>query len=368
MRIGILGGGQLGRMLALAGYPLGMQFRVFDPAPDACASQVAEHIAAPFENERAVERFGHRLDVVTFEWENVPASAARVLARNLPFYPSPEALEAAQDRLAEKTLFRSVGIGTAPFMPVDNRDDLSEAVTAIGLPAVLKTRRLGYDGKGQYVMREPSDADLAWQALGGVPLILEAFVPFSRELSIIGVRNRKGDLAFYPVVENHHREGILRLTLAPAPGIGGKLQLEAEIIVRLVMEQLQYVGVIAIELFELEGRLLANEMATRVHNSGHWSIDGAETSQFENHLRAIADLPLGPTASAGATAMVNLIGGWPAPSSILSIEGAHLHLYGKEPRPSRKVGHVNLRARDEVEMKERLSALLDLVDRQAVPR
>jgi 5-(carboxyamino)imidazole ribonucleotide synthase len=366
MRVGILGGGQLGRMLALAGYPLGMHFRVFDPTPDACAGQVAEHIASPFENERALERFGHRLDVVTFEWENVPAAAAHRLARSLPFYPSPEALETAQDRLAEKTIFRSVGVDTAPFAPVQTRGDLHEAAAQIGLPAVLKTRRLGYDGKGQYVLRRPEDEDVAWQALGGVPLILEAFVPFGRELSIIGARGLNGELAFYPVVENHHRDGILRLTLAPAPDCSPKLQTEAETVARRVMEQLEYVGVLAIELFEFEGRLLANEMATRVHNSGHWTLDGAETSQFENHLRAITGLPLGSTAPLGVSAMINLLGGWPEPKSVLGVPGAHLHLYGKEPRPGRKVGHVNLRADGEAELRKGIQVLLDLVDRKAV--
>ena len=363
MHVGILGGGQLGRMLALAAYPLGMRVRVFDPAPDACAGQVAEHIEAKFINAEAIVRFAEGLDVVTFEWENVPAVAATYLAGRLPFFPPVAALETAQDRLDEKTLFNSVGIETAPFRAVESREELHAAIGAIGLPAVLKTRRDGYDGKGQYIVRQASDEGDAWEALGLMPggsapgtgLLLEGFVPFRRELSIVGVRGRLGDVRFYPLVENHHRAGILRLTVAPAPNVAPEMQREAEAMLLEVMEELEYIGVLAIELFEHEGKLLANEIAPRVHNSGHWTQNGAVTSQFENHIRAITALPLGSTEALGYSAMVNLIGAAPKSEGVLAIEGAHLHLYGKEPRPGRKLGHINVVAGTREELAERLA-------------
>ncbi len=250
----------------------------------------------------------------------------------------------------------------APFRTVDSREQLNAAVEEIGLPAVLKTRQLGYDGKGQFVLRASADEDAAWAALGGSPLILEGFVAFQRELSIICVRDAVGEMRFYPLTENHHREGILRLSIAPAPGLTPELQAAGEEIARKVAERLDYVGVLAIELFELDGRLLANEMATRVHNSGHWTIDGAVTSQFENHMRAVCGLPLGSTEPRGLSAMVNLIGTLPEASDVLAIEGAHLHLYGKEPRPGRKIGHVNVVAEDEGTLRERVAAVQALVE------
>jgi len=361
MKIGILGGGQLGRMLALAAYPLGMRVRVFDPAADACAGQVAEHVCAPFGDEAALRRFAAGLDVVTFEWENVPEEAARLLAAELPVRPSPEALAAAQDRLAEKNLFRSAGIETARFLPVDSLDDLESAVPAIGVPAVLKSRRGGYDGKGQYVVRSAADIEAAWAAVGGA-CIVESFVEFERELSIVAARGLGGETRFYPLVENRHRDGILRLTLAPAPGLTPELQAAGESIAQRVMETLEYTGVIAIELFQCGDKLLANELATRVHNSGHWTLDGAAMSQFENHMRAVAGLPLGDASACRPTAMVNLIGALPETAKVLSVEGAHLHLYGKEPRPGRKLGHVNVTAADEGQLQRRLRAVLQLLE------
>lgn len=361
MKVGILGGGQLGRMLALAGHPLGIRTRVFDPAPDACAADVAEHFQAKFTDAEAILRFADDLDAVTFEWENVPAVTATYLAGRLPFFPSVVALETAQDRLAEKTLFNSAGIETAPFAPVESREDLAQAVKRLGLPAVLKTRRDGYDGKGQYVLRLPQDEEAAWQALGGVACVLEGFIDFQRELSIIGVRGRDGDVRFYPLTENHHHEGILRLSLAPAAGISTQRQREAEAMMLEVMEELEYIGLLAIELFDVDGRLVANEMATRVHNSGHWTQDGAVTSQFENHMRAVAGLPLGSTALTGVSAMVNLIGSTPAAETVLAIDGAHLHLYGKPPRPGRKLGHINIVAESPEVLTERLARVQSLV-------
>ena len=305
---------------------------------------------------------------MTYEFENVPVAAARFLAERVPVYPPPAALEAAQDRLVEKTFFQKLGVATPPFAPVDSQADLDAAIAQIGLPAVLKTRRLGYDGKGQIILREPADAATAWAALGDAPLILEGWVPFERELSILAARGRNGETAFFPLVENHHRDGILRLSLAPAPGITPALQSAAEQIASRALAALDYVGVLAIELFqvtrglEIGGRgwtgasspvprpsslvTVVNEMAPRVHNSGHWTIEGAETSQFEQHLRAVLGLPLGATAARGFSAMVNLIGALPDPAAVLAIPGAHLHLYGKQPRAGRKLGHITLRADD----------------------
>jgi 5-(carboxyamino)imidazole ribonucleotide synthase len=270
----------------------------------------------------------------------------------------------AQDRLIEKNFFRSHGIPTPPFAPVDSRAQLEQAVEQTGLPAILKTRRFGYDGKGQYLLREQAEIDAAWDALGGggLPLILEGFVPFLRELSILAVRGRSGETAFYPLVENHHHEGILRLSRGPAPRLSDELQAKAESYATLVLDALGYVGVLAIELFEAEGELIANEMAPRVHNSGHWTIEGAETSQFENHLRAVLGLPLGSTTPVGYAAMLNIIGKLPpSREAVLAIPGAHLHLYSKSERPGRKLGHITLRADDAATLEERIAQVQALL-------
>jgi 5-(carboxyamino)imidazole ribonucleotide synthase len=359
VNIGVLGGGQLGRMLALAGYPLGHGFVFLDPAPEALCG-LGSHVVAAADDARALDELAGRVDLVTYEFENVPVSAVRALAARIPVYPSAEALAASQDRLLEKTLFTRLGIPTAPFAAVDTLDALERALDQIGLPAVLKTRRLGYDGKGQAVIRERRDAAGAWTALAGLPCIVEGFVRFGRELSCLGVRDRDGMMAFYPLVENRHEGGILRGSLAPAPG-SAALQREAAALVRRIAEHLDYVGVLALELFEAEGQLTANEMAPRVHNSGHWTIEGAETSQFENHVRAITGAPIGSTAPVGVSAMLNLIGSWPRPSGILALPGTHLHLYGKAPRTGRKVGHVTLRCDDRATLDERLHVLERLV-------
>lgn len=342
MIVGVLGGGQLGRMLALAGYPLGLRFRFLDPSPDAPAGQVAELVVADYADAAALERFRVGLDVVTYEFESVSAATVRELAPHVPVYPPPQALEVAQDRLHEKTLFQRLDIPTPRFAPVDSEADLRHALGELGLPAVLKTRRCGYDGKGQQVLRRHDDARAAWEALGKVPLLVEAFVPFERELSILAVRGRTGETAFYPLVDNQHHRGILRRSLAPAPGLTPQLQAQAERHARHILEEVGYVGVLAVEFFQHQGQLLANEMAPRVHNSGHWTIEGAVTSQFENHLRAVLGLPLGPTAALGRAVMVNFIGRVPPVEKVLSVPGAHLHLYGKTSLPGRKVGHVTL--------------------------
>ncbi len=360
MMIGIVGGGQLARMMALAGYPLGLRFLVLDPAPDACAGQVAPLIQGNYDDPDKLSPLSSRCDLVTFDFENVPGTAARFLAQRLPVFPPPAALETAQDRLAEKTLFQALGIPTPPFAPVDSREQLIDAVDRIGLPAVLKTRRLGYDGKGQQVLNAGVDIDAAWQNLRGVPLTLEGFVPFQREVSMLAARNRTGETAFYPLVENRHREGILRLSLTPCDA--GELTAQARDYADRVLTRFDYVGLLAIEFFVLAGQLLANEMAPRVHNSGHWTIEGAETSQFENHLRAILGWPLGVTAPRGCSAMVNFIGELPDPTAILKIPGAHFHAYGKASRPGRKVGHVTLGADDLETLQDRLTRLPPLAE------
>jgi 5-(carboxyamino)imidazole ribonucleotide synthase len=355
--IGILGGGQLGRMLALAGYPLGLRFRFLDPAPEAPVEQLADLVVGRFDDIEVLQRFPEGLEVVTYEFENVPVEAAQHLARHAPVYPPIRALEVSQDRLAEKTLFKSLGLTPAPFAPVETFKELRRAVEEIGLPAVLKTRRLGYDGKGQSVLHRPEDVEAAWARLGGVPLVLEGFVPFDREVSQVGVRGRNGSMALYPLVENEHREGILRKTRAPAPGLTPTLQQQGAEAIRQVMETLEYVGVLAIEFFQVGEQLIVNEMAPRVHNSGHWTIEGARTSQFENHLRAVLGWPLGATEALGPCAMVNLIGSLPDPAAVLTVPDAHLHLYGKKPRPGRKVGHITVRGDSEEQVRERMARL-----------
>ena len=315
--VGCLGGGQLGRMLALAGAPLGARLRFLDPAPDACAGDVGELLVGAYDDPACLGRLADGVDAVTYEFENVPVAAARTVGA----VPDPRALELGQDRLVEKELFRRLGIATAPFGLLDD----------VGLPALVKSRRLGYDGKGQRVVE-------AAESLGEDELA-EGIVPFERELSIVAVRGRTDETVFYPVTENEHRGGILAVSRARA---SDARQREAEEIAARLLDELGYVGVLAVELFEVGGNLLANEFAPRVHNTGHWTIDGAETSQFENHLRAILGLPLGATAARSSSVMVNLVGALPPLERLLSIPGAHVHLYGKEPRPGRKLGHVTL--------------------------
>lgn len=342
MRLGILGGGQLGRMMALAGYPLGVRTTVLDPAADPCAGHVAGHVRGEFDDFRALYELAQNSDAVTYEFENVPVETARWLAERVPVFPPPRALEVSQDRLVEKNFFRELGIPTPPYAAVDSRESFDAAVREIGLPAVLKTRRFGYDGKGQYVLRTPADAEAAWTALGGRPLILEGFVAFDREVSVIAVRGRDGSTAFYPLSENEHHDGMLHKSLAPPTVLGEELTERAAEYASQVMSALDYVGVLAIEWFQDGPRLLANEMAPRVHNSGHWTIEGSECSQFENHVRAVLGLPLGSTASVGYSAMFNLIGDAPPLPEMLAVPGAHVHWYGKDPRPRRKIGHVTL--------------------------
>jgi 5-(carboxyamino)imidazole ribonucleotide synthase len=360
MRLGILGGGQLGRMMALAAHPLGVRCRLLDPAAGTSAGDVAETVVGRYDDPDMLDRFVTRLDAVTYEFENVDAAAIDHLEGRVPVRPGRRALEVAQDRLTEKTFFRDHDLETAAFGAADSFEELQAAVEEVGLPAILKTRRFGYDGKGQVLIRTAEDVAPAWEAVGGVPLLLEGLIPFDRELSILAVRDPVGAMAFYPVVENHHAGGILRRSMAPAPDLTPALEDRARYYATRVLEDLDYVGVLAIELFQVDDRLLANEMAPRVHNSGHWTIEGAETSQFENHVRAVLGLPLGSTAARGHSAMLNLIGTIPDAAAVLGHPNAHLHLYGKEPRSGRKVGHVTVRDDDPERLRQTVASLLEL--------
>lgn len=346
-------------MLALAGYNLGVEFRFFDPNSGAPVGQIGELIAADYGDHDALARFLDGLDVVTYEFESIPLSTVRFVAERVKVFPPVTALETAQDRLLEKNLFLELGIPTPPFAPVGSLDDLRSAATRIGLPVVLKTRRMGYDGKGQVVIREAASLEKAWKQLGGSSLLVEKYVSFQREMSVIGVRDSAGREVFYPLMENLHREGVLRRSIAPAPGATPETGALAIDYCRRLMGQLDYVGVLALELFSVDGTLFANEMAPRVHNSGHWTIEGAETSQFENHLRAILSLPLGATTARGRAVMLNILGHIPPVQSVLAVEGAHLHLYGKAPTEKRKVGHVTLVAQGAEAIEPRVRALLE---------
>lgn len=339
-RLGILGGGQLGRMLALSAHPLGLSVVVVDPSAHCPARAVAEHIQCAFDDEDGLRGLTD-CDFVTFEFENVPETAASQLACQGPVYPPVEALRVSQDRWVEKNTFQSLGISTTRCWQVDKLSDAHAAFQALG-PMILKTRRFGYDGKGQAVVRHAREVDEKFALLEGAAAIAEQIVPFERELSLVVCRSQQGEIAFYPLVENIHRQGVLRTTLAPAPNISAELKYAAEKAATALVEHLNYVGVLALELFCVGDQLLANEFAPRVHNSGHWTIEGAFTSQFENHVRAVSGLPLGSTEVRSAAIMTNLIGQVPEARKILAIAGTHLHDYGKAPRSGRKVGHVTI--------------------------
>ncbi len=341
MKVGILGGGQLARMIALAGYPLGLQFIILDPSAEAGAVPLGEHLHGAYDDPALLEQLAEKADVVTYEFENVPADVANYLADHTRIYPAANALEIAQDRLVEKNFLRQLNISIADFVAIDNLQQLQQAMPNIGYPAILKSRRMGYDGKGQVLLKSADDLTEAWQQIRDVPSIVEAFVRFQREVSIIAARRANGEIKFYPLSENLHSSGILRVAESR---IDDPLQQPAEQIVTSLLEALNYVGIIALELFDVDGKLLANEYAPRVHNSGHWTIEGAETSQFENHLRAILNLPLGSTTARGYSGMVNFIGGLPTTEQVLAIENTHLHLYDKLPRKGRKVAHATVRA------------------------
>lgn len=342
MTVGIVGAGQLGRMLALAGYPLGLDFLFLDQHSDVPAAALAPTLVGKFTDRALLRKLAKRCEVISFDWENISAAALRSAKRGLSTRIAPplRALETGQDRLAEKRLFERLGVPTTRYGAVDTRAELVRACARIGMPGVLKTRRMGYDGKGQMVIRNRAGIEAAWSALGGVPLLYEERVDFDAEVSALGVRAREGTEAHYPLTRNWHSDGMLRLSVAPwhAPA----LERKAHAYMRAVLREFNYVGVLAIEYFVRDGGLIANELAPRVHNSGHWTIEGALTSQFENHLRAIAGIPLGRTTPLGHSAMVNLIGRMPPRAAVLAQPGVHLHDYGKSARPGRKLGHCTL--------------------------
>jgi 5-(carboxyamino)imidazole ribonucleotide synthase len=358
VKIGIIGAGQLGRMLALAGYPLGLRFAFLDRGADTPGGRLGQMVDGAFDDAAKLAALAREVDVITFDVENVPVEAVGAIAALKPFWPPVAALGASQDRLHEKTLFRKLRIPTPAFAPIDSPGELEKAVATIGLPGVLKTRRLGYDGRGQYYLRQPADIAPAWETLGSVPLIYEQFVSFSREVSIIGVRSTRGEMRCYPLSSNAHSAGILRYTVAPYRHAA--LQRQAETHLRRLMRHFDYAGVLTIEFFVKGGKLIANEMAPRVHNSGHWTIEGAETSQFENHLRGILGLPLGGTQAVSHCAMVNFIGSMPDCATVLRIPGVHFHSYDKEPRPNRKLGHCTVTAASAATRDKLLKRLLEL--------
>jgi 5-(carboxyamino)imidazole ribonucleotide synthase len=344
--IGILGGGQLGRMLAIAAARLGLRCEVFSPDPDSPAFDVVLHATcAEYADVEALELFANDVDVITYEFENVPAASAMILAARRPVLPDRKILETTQDRLVEKDFVTRLGIGTADYADVSSAAALRTAIARIGLPAVLKTRRFGYDGKGQAIIRAGDDPDRVWDDLATKSAILEAFIPFEREISVIAARSANGDVECFDVTENEHSDHILKTSRAPA-AISDALATQARGISQTIANALDYVGVLAVEMFVVQGdagpKILVNEIAPRVHNSGHWTLDGASISQFEQHIRAIAGWPLGKPVRHGPVTMTNLIGDdindyerW------LTVPGASVHLYGKgPPRPGRKMGHV----------------------------
>jgi len=351
MRIGIIGAGQLGQMLGFAARDLGDECRFVDPAESPPAAACGDVIRRPFDDDEALAELAATCDVVTYEFENVPVGALARIESEVPIYPPPDALRHSQDRLEEKRLFEALGIPLPGYLAIDSREDLAHAADALGLPFVVKTRRFGYDGKGQFVVRETEQIDAAWEAIGSQPLIAEQWVPFDYEVSCIGARNVAGDVAMYPLSRNVHEGGILRTSASPvdAPQIAG----QAEDFVRRLLARLDYVGVLALELFVCGNALQANEFAPRVHNSGHWTIEGSATSQFENHIRAITNRPLGSTASRGHAGMINLIG--TIPSAARTLATGVLHDYGKAPRPGRKLGHITVTAGSAAE-RDRLTA------------
>ncbi|MBP2483135.1 5-(carboxyamino)imidazole ribonucleotide synthase [Stenotrophomonas sp. PvP093] len=368
LTVGILGGGQLARMMVLAGAPLGLHFELYDPAADACSGPLAPLTVGAFDDRQALADFAAKVDVVTFDFENVPADSAQFLADRVPVYPPPAALAVAQDRLSEKTLFQQLGIPLPAFADIRSRDELAAKAVEFGLPCILKTRRLGYDGKGQFRLRSEADIDAAWDALGAqverTGLILEGFVAFQREVSVVAVRGRDGSFEAWPITGNWHVDGVLSASVAPAV-LSAAEQQAAIGYARRVAEHLQYVGVFALELFCRDGELLANEMAPRVHNSGHWTIEGSETSQFENHLRAVLGLPLGSTRMLGHACMLNWLGRMPDPLPVLAQASGHWHDYGKESREGRKVGHATLRDDDAAALADALDQVGLELDRQA---
>lgn len=359
MQIGILGAGQLGRMMALAGLPLGQQFTLLDPNGTPSAG-IGELLTGS--DDATLEDFIARADVVTYEFEHLPVTLLERIEQVRPVYPSSRAIAVCQHRAKEKALFSQLGIPTPEYRLVDSAEALEAAARELGCPVVAKSTTEGYDGKGQSVLRTPEQASEAWQSIGHDQLVVEAFVDFVREVSLIAVRGRDGSVRSYPITQNQHEEGILRYSVAPLPDVDAALQSTADGYIQALLDELDYVGVLSLELFQTrDGRLLANEMAPRVHNSGHWTMNGAITSQFENHLRAIAGLPLGDTRARGLTCMVNVIGEESDSAALLALDGVHLHRYGKAPRTGRKLAHINVVAEDYSTLMQRVRAVTALL-------
>ena len=346
-RVGIIGGGQLAQMLAQSVKHLGVQCTVLDPNPACCARSTCEQIVGDYDDIESLKQLAAGSEVVTYEFENVSASAA-VIEDIAEIHPSTQALGVAQDRHLERSMFRELGIAIPRYEPVDGVDALEAALQAVGTPAILKARRLGYDGKGQVLINDAGHAPDALHTIGDVPAILDQFVAFERELSIVAARDTLGNIVFYPLAENVHRGGILRVSKAPARDVSDALVAQAQDAARKILEKFSYVGVLAVEFFQIgkgdDAHLVANEIAPRVHNTGHWTIEGAQTSQFENHMRAVMGMELGSADPIGHSAMVNIIGNEPRPGALDAMPEAFVHMYGKEPRAGRKIGHVTLNA------------------------
>lgn len=360
--VGILGGGQLARMMALAGWPLGVRFIQYAPAGET-AGGIVDTMHGDFGDRDALREFAGRVDVVTYESENIPFDTVEFLEGLVALHPPPKSLVLAGDRWAEKDLFTKLDIPTSPYAKLSADDDAAAALEHVGVPAVCKLRRLGYDGRGQLVCRTADELRGAWAALGEVPLLCERWVPFTRELSVVGVRARNGEIRCWTPGENVHEHGILRTTVVPAPDLDPRLHELAQDYLTRIMEAMDHVGVLALEMFQHEDGLLANEIAPRVHNTGHWTIEGAITSQFENHVRAILGWPLGSTAHYGHAAMLNVIGETPDITDLLAVDGAHIHVYGKTPRAGRKLGHITVTADSHEHASERLAQLRGILDR-----
>lgn len=358
--VGVFGGGQLGRMLALAGLPLGLGFRFYEKVSHSPAFAAGEQTGQGSGDQADLALFTQAIDIATYEFENIPAQWIEQVASTRPVYPGVASLRMSQNRLHEKSTFDALSIPTAPWHRIDSEPDLRAAVADLGLPLVIKTATMGYDGKGQFVLREATQIDDAWAALGAaVPLMAESFVGFSAEVSLVAARRLNGEVAFYPLAENTHHQGILSHTIVSAER--HPLQQEAEQQVSKLLSHLSHVGVFTVEFFVTAQGLVANETAPRVHNSGHWSIEGARCSQFENHLRAILDLPLGDASARGPVAMLNIVGRYPDPSEVLSVPGAYLHVYDKSERAGRKIGHITLRAGSAEELSQRMQTVVALL-------
>ncbi|GKT12578.1 MAG: 5-(carboxyamino)imidazole ribonucleotide synthase [Thiomicrorhabdus sp.] len=360
-KIGVLGAGQLGRMLAIAGYPLGQKFGFYGTS-DSEPSALLGHMYKQSDDVDSLAKLVEFADVITYESENTDVEMVREIAKTTPIYPAEKSLYISQHRGREKGMFDQLSIPCAPYQIVDSLESLKIAVEEVGLPAVLKTTTEGYDGKGQFVLREETQIEQAWVEIGGRELVLEGFIDFQRELSMVAVRNANNEHVYYPLVQNVHHEGILRYTIAPARKVSEEVQKQAEAYMQSLLDELDHVGVLTLELFETVDGLVANEIAPRVHNSGHWTIEGAMTSQFENHIRAITGLPLGETTPRQPlAAMINIIGETGPVEKILKMPKAFLHLYDKEERKGRKLGHINVMAETEEELFDIFKELADFL-------